>query len=529
MKNFSLFILVMISFTLRAHNPENERILLKAYWHINGEKTLAHPLTISQKEVVFQVEGNQLLKTPISALNKYEQNLILQEKRKIDNLNAGITALSQTQQENGTDDKNLFLITFSFFSLLALLVFYKKLKTERLIYPYMWLTLPLFGFTLATLPPFSTDPLEIDKSFSPFKPKVATRWDNNYFYIECNGIPDHEMMTGITKWQQQVPIPQCYIGSNAWQIPLNPVLADTPVPVNPQHFIRGAVAIATNGVPIFNPYTNTGVDALVDGQLDNYGGHSGRADDYHYHIAPLHLDSITEDVLPIAWALDGFPIYAGKEPDGSNMKPLDENHGHFGVDGIYHYHGTKEAPYMIGKMVGKVTEDNTLQIIPQPSAKPVRPSLTPLSGATITHCEANANANGYILTYTRNGSQYTVNYSWTSGGKYTYVFSGPSGNVTETYNGFVPCEIITSVSNIQKPDFNFNVYPNPCDKYLHLQIDEGWKSQIKKTSIVSLNGVKANEYKYFNADVDISNLIPGYYIIQLQSDEFTLEAKFYKY
>jgi hypothetical protein len=100
-----------------------------------------------------------------------------------------------------------------------------------------------------------TDPLFIDSAFQPFKPKVATRWDANWFYVESLGIPDHEMMTGIVKWQQQVPIPQCYLGTNAWQIPLNPELAAVPVPVNQDHFLRGAVAIAANGVPIFNPYT----------------------------------------------------------------------------------------------------------------------------------------------------------------------------------------------------------------------------------------------------------------------------------
>jgi hypothetical protein len=153
------------------------------------------------------------------------------------------------------------------------------------------------------------------------------------------------------------------------------VIAATPVPVNPQHFIRGALALAVNGIPIFNPFTNTGVDALVDGQLDNFGGHSGRADDYHYHIAPLSLYSQTSPTMPIAFGLDGFPIYGSKEPDGSDMKALDANHGHYGSNGVYHYHGTTAYPYMIGSMVGKVTEDATMQIIPQATATPVRPSL----------------------------------------------------------------------------------------------------------------------------------------------------------
>jgi len=46
--------------------------------------------------------------------------------------------------------------------------------------------------------------------------------------------------------------------------------------------MKGAVAIAPNGVPIFNPLNNTGEDAYAIGELDQWGGHCGKADDYHY-------------------------------------------------------------------------------------------------------------------------------------------------------------------------------------------------------------------------------------------------------
>ncbi len=58
----------------------------------------------------------------------------------------------------------------------------------------------------------------LQKSFEPFKSTVKTRSDADYFYVESNGVPDHQMMVGITAWQQQVPMPQKYTGSNAWQI-----------------------------------------------------------------------------------------------------------------------------------------------------------------------------------------------------------------------------------------------------------------------------------------------------------------------
>ena len=64
-----------------------------------------------------------------------------------------------------------------------------------------------------------------------------------------------------------------------------------------------------NGVPIFNAPNNRGEDAFLIGELDDWGGHAGRADDYHYHAAPLHLQEIVGDAAPIAYALDGYPIY----------------------------------------------------------------------------------------------------------------------------------------------------------------------------------------------------------------------------
>ena len=129
-------------------------------------------------------------------------------------------------------------------------------------------------------------------------------------------MPAHNMMVGITAWQQQVPLPQPYTGDNAWRIPLNPVPAKTPVAIR-NRFLRGAIALAANGIPIFNPQNNRGEVSQDIGELDQWGGHCGRADDYHYHAAPLHLQTVLGQRLPIAYALDGYPIFGLSEPDGS--------------------------------------------------------------------------------------------------------------------------------------------------------------------------------------------------------------------
>ncbi len=106
----------------------------------------------------------------------------------------------------------------------------------------------------------------------------------------------------------------------------------------------GAIALAANGVPIFNALNNRGVDSFSIGELDDYGGHCGRADDYHYHAAPLHLQTKLGPSLPLGYALDGYPLYGLKEPNGDTVTGLDELNGHSDSAGKYHYHSTLTYP-----------------------------------------------------------------------------------------------------------------------------------------------------------------------------------------
>ena len=228
----------------------------------------------------------------------------------------------------------------------------------------------------AAIPP----PAEV---FAPFAPKVSTRWDDQFFYVESDGLPDHRLMVGITAWQQQVPLPQAYTGENAWRFPLNPRPAALPLSAK-THFFRGAIALAANGVPIFNPIKNDGrTDTFLAGELDEFGGHAGRADDYHYHIAPLHLQAQVGASRPVAYALDGYPIYGLAEPDGKPPADLDSFNGHSTAALGYHYHASRTYPYLNGGFRGEVNEREG-QVDPQPRAKPVRPAQKPLRGATIT-------------------------------------------------------------------------------------------------------------------------------------------------
>jgi hypothetical protein len=266
--------------------------------------------------------------------------------------------------------------------------------------------------------------------FDSFADQVKTLTDSVHLFVESNGMPAHRLMVGIRSWQQQLPLPQDYTGLNAWRLPVNPVLAANPISAKTALY-RGAIALAVNGVPIFNALNNRGADAYLVGELDEFGGHSGRADDYHYHMAPLHLQSIVGPSKPIAYGLDGYPLYGLTEPDGSTVTDLDQFNGHFGKDGHYHYHGTERYPYLNGGMRGVVSVVGD-QVDPQPYTTPVRPSLQPLNGATITDFQVKGTTS-YALAYQISGKTYYVNYN-VQGTHYTFTFVDPTGKTrTETY------------------------------------------------------------------------------------------------
>ena len=266
--------------------------------------------------------------------------------------------------------------------------------------------------------------------FTSFPGHVKTRQDSTNLYVESDGLADNLLMVGIKSWQQQVPLPQPYTGTNAYTIPLTARLSDTPVSARTALF-NGAIALAVNGIQIFNALNNRGEDSFLIGELDDFGGHCGRADDYHYHAAPLFLSTTVGATKPIGVALDGFPIYGSVEPDGSAMRALDTYNGHTDTATVYHYHGTKTYPYINGGMKGVVTVVSD-HVDPQPVLQPVRPAGTPLNGATITGF-ASTGTNAWRLQYQVSGQTYRIDYS-VSGNRYTFVFTDPSGATrTETY------------------------------------------------------------------------------------------------
>ena len=292
-------------------------------------------------------------------------------------------------------------------------------------------TQPEFILTAQPVKSFTSkvDSSTVVESFKAFEKFVKVRADEDFVYVESNGMPDHQMMVGITAWQQQVPLPQAYTGDNAWRIPLNPVPAKNPMSAK-TNFFRGAIALAVNGIPIFNPIKNDGrTDTLIAGELDKFGGHCGRADDYHYHIAPIHLQKIAGTEQPLAWALDGYPIFGYQDEKSPDFAPLDSLNGHKDANGQYHYHATKKYPYLNGGFYGEVVERDG-QVDPQPRAEPVRPALTPLRDAKITDF-VQTKPGSYRLTYDLRGKKGTVSYTIADNKSVAFEYVRSDGTTTK--------------------------------------------------------------------------------------------------
>ena len=246
--------------------------------------------------------------------------------------------------------------------------------------------------------------------FQVFSKAVNLRWDENHLFVESNGMPEHSMMVGIRRWIGRFPMPQSYRGRNAWAIPLNPKPAAVPRSAR-TGFYRGAIAMAANGVPIFNPLTNGGRDTFLSKELDRFGGHAGNGEDYHYHIAPLHLQAQLGPEHPIAYALDGYPIYGLTEPNGQATGRLDAFNGHIGPNGDYHYHSSMSYPYVNGGFHGVVQERGG-QVDPQPrSTLSRRQPFRADRNAVITGFQVIEPNRHYRLQYAAQGAVSSVEYS----------------------------------------------------------------------------------------------------------------------
>lgn len=163
---------------------------------------------------------------------------------------------------------------------------------------------------------------------------------SSHLSFESSGLPDPSatLMTGITATNQQYPRPH----NLELSFPLIPNKINDPVFPDP-----GAIGVAVDGVPLFSPWTQGEIlsHTAEVGELDVCGGHAGRGDDYHYHVAPSCLiellgeKHVEERGWPIGIANDGNPIRALGWFDESNRveEMLDSCRGMTDASGSYFY------------------------------------------------------------------------------------------------------------------------------------------------------------------------------------------------
>lgn len=432
MRNSILVIVLMaVSFSLSAHEGGHGTPLKEWNLASKTESVIADYLK-SENGKVWLTDKNHTIKVyDISDFSSEDQQYISAKNELIHSLNSQpateLDSPSFSYIKIALILMGAFLLLFSFFYVL------KRKKVFHVSYGAFGALMILFvscKYNSTTKVTNSVVPVNdlsyIQSLFNKFG-GVTTSSDENYLYISSNGLPDHDMMVGITNWQQQVPINQNYTGTNSWAIPLHPKMAEHPLSTK-TNLLKGAIAVAVNGIPIFNPLNNRGEDANAIGELDKWGGHCGRADDYHYHLPPLHLQEQVGAGNPVAYAVDGFPVY------GETTDQLDEYLGKLNADGSYQYHTSKEYPYFIAGMRGEVKLDPRTtapenQVTPQPRTQELRPALRPLRGAEIIDFQK-LNSHSFSLTYQLNSEKYIINYHWDSDATYTYEFISPDGKST---------------------------------------------------------------------------------------------------
>ncbi len=188
---------------------------------------------------------------------------------------------------------------------------------------------------------------------SPYFARTWAQTDNGFYYFideDGDGINDMWRNAGGVNVNPNKIAEQ----NLEFRIPLWPIFSSA----GPSDTFLGPMGGSLNGVPFYNQYEgpNQELTPGVINSFDQGNGHPAPQGRYHYHFPPDSI-IVDEETKFIGFAADGFPVYATRNPDGTNPEDLDECHGEFGPtpdfpEGIYHYHTTIESPYIFGCFKG---------------------------------------------------------------------------------------------------------------------------------------------------------------------------------
>ncbi len=218
-------------------------------------------------------------------------------------------------------------------------------------------------------------------------------------------------LVGASEWIGRIPLPE----GDSFSFPIEPIFHDTEFFENPQSNMwctdNPARGTSVDGIKILSTYRkhsasaetegmtcgpNDGSDRTVDmvvfGSIDQCHGHAPNGDGYHLHGSPICLMDVQDPSKPIAYMLDGLPLYFGQSggtvfdnenvPTTSNITETNYGAGRYEhldyrpadvIDGSnplnecnaydvngdgdvsgYVYYTTKDTPYTIGCFMGEL-------------------------------------------------------------------------------------------------------------------------------------------------------------------------------
>jgi YHYH protein len=206
----------------------------------------------------------------------------------------------------------------------------------------------------------------------------SVRWDASFadslsgssLVLAGNGLPPHA--TGTFPVSSSDPAYSYDRNPNSIKgYTLRASLPRNPARRSRASCVGGTIGVMTTGIPLFSAFDAGGRDAVAHEIQDRCGGHPQMSGQYHYHS----LSACIADTGPkrshsklVGWALDGFGIYGYRGQGGEVMTTakLDACHGHTHVVSwrgkrvrMYHYHATRDFPYMVACYRGKAITSAT--------------------------------------------------------------------------------------------------------------------------------------------------------------------------
>jgi hypothetical protein len=183
--------------------------------------------------------------------------------------------------------------------------------------------------------------------------------NGNAFVLAGNGLPS--TATGTFPVAASDPAAQYDRNPNSikaysmsYSVPLHPARAASAT------CIGGEVGVSLLGAPFLSPFDAQLRDAPAREVEDGCDGHPHQGGVYHFHslsACASQSNGRKHHSKLVGYALDGFGIYGYRGAKGKVLDDgdLDACHGHTGVvrfhgkrQRVYHYHATREFPYLVG-------------------------------------------------------------------------------------------------------------------------------------------------------------------------------------